>query len=358
LVELMIRVAEGKKLPFTQNDIKLNGHAIEVRVCAEDTSLGFMPSSGRITYARMPQETADVRLDFGVKEGDEISPFYDSMIGKLIVHGTDRFHAIDRMKRALAKLDIEGVFSNIDFLESILRHSNFVSGDFNTSFVKKHYDNKFTPAVPDNEYNDIFIACALILFLEQERELFKIESQIRMYEKLDYHRLCVVIDGKYYKVNITNYDNNKLSFYVGSKHYDFEHQYKLGMKYVSGILNNEPLSVKSKQSFGGWFMNLGGFSAKVRVMTWDKSDIVKNISLADKINTQKNRVVASISGVLNFIVKEGDILKPGTTACTIEAMKMLNNITVESDCVVKSIHKNATDRVACGDLLIELELLV
>lgn len=356
LVELMIRVAEGSKLPFTQKDVKLNGHAIEVRVCAEDTSLGFAPSSGRITYARMPQEKSDVRLDFGVKEGDEISPFYDSMIGKLIVHGTDRPHAIDRMKRALAKLDIEGVASNIDFLESILRHPNFVTGDFNTSFVKKYYNNKFSPSIPEDGYNIMFIASALVLFLEQERQLFKIESQIRMYEKLDYHRLCVMVNDKQYKINITNYDSSKLSFHIGLEHYEFENNYELGMKYVSGVLNGEMVSVKSKKSAGGWNINLGGFFAKVRVMTWDKADIVNNIKLKDKISHQKNRLSASISGVINSIAKEGDVLKSGMTICAIEAMKMLNNITVESNCIVKKVHKKTTDRVGCGDLLVELEI--
>lgn len=128
IVEEMIRTSCGEKLRFSQDDIKLTGWAIESRICAEDTSKKFFPSSGRIKYYDKPSENDYVRIDDGVAAGSEISMFYDSMIAKVITYGKDRIEATSRMQKALSECYIEGVTNNIEFLESIFHHPNFIAG--------------------------------------------------------------------------------------------------------------------------------------------------------------------------------------------------------------------------------------
>ncbi|HET9977539.1 MAG TPA: acetyl-CoA carboxylase biotin carboxylase subunit, partial [Burkholderiaceae bacterium] len=153
LVEQMIRVAAGEKLPFTQDDIRRQGWAMECRINAEDPFRGFLPSTGRLVRYLPPARTMEaaqpvpegggVRVDTGVTEGGEISMHYDSMIAKLIVHGLDRDDAIAKMREALNGFVIRGVSSNIPFQAALLAHPKFVSGDFNTGFIAQHYAHGF-----------------------------------------------------------------------------------------------------------------------------------------------------------------------------------------------------------------------
>src|SRR6185436_13968418 len=134
LVELMIRVAAGEKLPFTQAQIPRNGWAMECRINAEDPFRNFLPSTGRLVKYAPPPEEIGVRVDTGVYEGGEIPMYYDSMIAKLIVHGRDRGEAITKMRQALNAFAIRGINSNIPFQAALLAHPKFVAGDFNTGF--------------------------------------------------------------------------------------------------------------------------------------------------------------------------------------------------------------------------------
>ena len=149
LVEMMIRVAAGEKLPSTQAQIPRRGWAIECRINAEDPFRGFLPSTGRLVRYLPPPQTMEaampvpaeggVRVDTGVYEGGEIPMHYDSMIAKLIVHGATRLEAIAKMREALNGFVIRGVSSNIPFQAALLAHPKFVAGDFNTGFIAEHY---------------------------------------------------------------------------------------------------------------------------------------------------------------------------------------------------------------------------
>ena len=152
LVELMIRVAAGEKLPLTQADVKRDGWAMECRINAEDPFRNFLPSTGRLVRFQPPKETMfasdvsqwqGVRVDTGVQDGGEIPMFYDSMIAKLIVHGKDRLEAIAKMREALNGFVIRGVSSNIPFQAALLAHPKFVAGDFNTGFIAENYGKGF-----------------------------------------------------------------------------------------------------------------------------------------------------------------------------------------------------------------------
>ncbi len=138
LVEMQIRIARGESLPFTQEDLRINGHAIELRVCAEDPMNNFLPSVGTLSRYRIP-EGFDVRVDSGYEEGMEVPIFYDPLLAKLAVHGKTRAEAIQRMKEAIAQYEVEGVATTLPFGRFVMDHEAFVSGNFDTNFIKYYY---------------------------------------------------------------------------------------------------------------------------------------------------------------------------------------------------------------------------
>ncbi|HMM26069.1 MAG TPA: acetyl-CoA carboxylase biotin carboxylase subunit, partial [Pseudoxanthomonas mexicana] len=145
LVEWQLRVAASEALPLAQEDIRQQGHAIEVRLYAEDPEAGFLPGSGRLERLALPEASPGVRIDAGVVEGDTVTIFYDPMIAKLIVHGADRMEALARLREALARCDIAGPKSNIAFLERLVRHPAVTGGWIDTGYLDRHLD-EFMPA--------------------------------------------------------------------------------------------------------------------------------------------------------------------------------------------------------------------
>ncbi len=166
LVEWQLRVAAGEPLPLQQQHIMQTGHAIEVRLYAEDPEAGFLPGSGKLQRLRLPSPSAHVRIDSGVVEGDIVSIFYDPMIAKLIVCDEDRPRALARMREALAQCDIEGPKSNIEFLETLVRHPAIVDGTIDTGYLDRHLE-EFMP--PQSAHPDLLVAATVAQLLQQEQ---------------------------------------------------------------------------------------------------------------------------------------------------------------------------------------------
>ncbi len=137
LVEWQIRVANGEALPLRQEEIVMRGCAMEARICAEDPSRDFLPATGDLIHLRFPEESANLRIDSGVRQGDRVSPFYDSLIAKLIVWDEDRSAAIGRLRKALEGVELIGVASNLDFLRALSRDPHFAAADYDTHFVER-----------------------------------------------------------------------------------------------------------------------------------------------------------------------------------------------------------------------------
>ncbi|MFN8330293.1 MAG: ATP-grasp domain-containing protein [Saprospiraceae bacterium] len=152
LVELQIRVAEGASLPFRQQDLNINGHAVEIRICAEDCYQDFLPCIGKIEEYTKPAGVG-IRLDDSYQKGMEIPVQYDPMIGKLIAHGTDRKEAIERLKKAIQYTVISGVETTLPFCFYVLHNTSFLHGKYDTNFVGKHYEDflKWDPDAADLE---------------------------------------------------------------------------------------------------------------------------------------------------------------------------------------------------------------
>ena len=145
LVEWQLRVAAGEPLPQRQDELAIDGHAIEARIYAEDPERGFLPSIGTLAHLRAPATGAAVRVDTGVRAGDEISPYYDPMIAKLIVHGEDRAAALRRMAEALAEYEIVGVATNIALSAARRRARGVRAGDVDTGLIERHRAELFAP---------------------------------------------------------------------------------------------------------------------------------------------------------------------------------------------------------------------
>ncbi|MDE1712397.1 ATP-grasp domain-containing protein, partial (plasmid) [Chromobacterium amazonense] len=145
LVAWQLAVAAGGALPLTQEQLAIRGHAIEARIYAEDPDKGFLPSTGTLAHLATPSESANVRIDTGVEQGDAISPFYDPMIAKLIVWGETREAALRQMDAALAQYQIVGLSSNVSFLRRIVNHPSFSSGQVDTGLIARHHDELLPP---------------------------------------------------------------------------------------------------------------------------------------------------------------------------------------------------------------------
>jgi len=169
LVEWQLRVAAGEPLPRTQDGIYSSGHAIEVRLYAEDPDAGFLPGSGTLTRLRLPEFMPDVRIDSGVVEGDTVTIFYDPMIAKLIVFGVDRARALARLREALAACEIEGPKSNIVFLERLARHPAVVGGTIDTGYLDRHLDEFIGGAGSESESHVQRALTAAVLRLREAR---------------------------------------------------------------------------------------------------------------------------------------------------------------------------------------------
>ncbi len=173
LVELQIRVARGEKLPFAQEDLQINGHALELRVYAEDPLNNFLPSVGTLTKYRLP-EGPGIRVDGGFEEGMEVPIYYDPMLAKLVVHGATRDEAIQKMKEAIAAYEVEGVATTLPFGRFVLDHPAFVSADFDTHFVQ-HYFSPDKLIESHRDEAEVAALLALRLHLEHKRRLTAVE---------------------------------------------------------------------------------------------------------------------------------------------------------------------------------------
>jgi acetyl-CoA carboxylase biotin carboxylase subunit len=176
LVEQQIRVARGEKLKFSQKDLTINGHAIELRVCAEDPKENFLPSVGVLTKYRPPLNMANVRVDDGIEEGMEVSIYYDPLLAKLIAWGATRDEAIQKLIEAIDNFEIEGVATTLRFGKFVLQHEAFKAGKFDTHFIKHYFTSP--DVLDDKEEADVAATLAVRLFLEHKKQLIapKVEA--------------------------------------------------------------------------------------------------------------------------------------------------------------------------------------
>ncbi|MDD9332061.1 MAG: biotin carboxylase N-terminal domain-containing protein [Wolbachia sp.] len=347
IVEEMIRISCGEKLRFSQDDIKLTGSAVESRVCAEDPSKKFFPSGGRIKYYDKPSEGDYVRIDDGVAAGSEISMFYDSMIAKVITYGKDRIEAIGRMQKALSECYIGGVMNNIEFLESIFHHPNFIAGELHTRFIPNFYHNGFHGDFVTEECVKISILVSLYAYLENEQG---------HYNKTVDGTLIVVVDNNEYPIN-TKYQDGTLTAMYNHNTYSVRGKWKASSyKLLNLSINNDiDITVKIDKQNNKYLIWYAGMKTECCVFKPHTAEL-NELMLNNKIEEVSADIVKSpISGLLvKLYVSIGDHMEIGQPLFIVEAMKMENIICAETTMIIKGIPIQEGKNVQVGDVILNL----
>ncbi|MFM2208889.1 MAG: hypothetical protein RIQ96_532 [Pseudomonadota bacterium] len=373
LVELMIRVAAGEKLPLAQGDVKRNGWAIECRINAEDPFRNFLPSTGRLVrfsppaqsmFASNTQALHGVRVDTGVQEGGEIPMYYDSMIAKLIVHGKDRNEAIAKMREALNAFVIRGISSNIPFQAALLAHPKFVAGQFNTGFIAEHYGKGFR--AEDVPHDDPLFLVALAAFVRRKaRERASgITGQLPGHEVSHKHELVVVqlaADGRhvYHPVKLSDFDaaGGQADITVGGKTYSIQSRTKLGEILMTGTCNGQAFSAQVERGSARQPLAMrvahNGTAIDALVLLPRAAELHQLMPF--KAPPDMSRFVLSpMPGLLvDVAVQPGQKVQAGERVAVIEAMKMENVLFASADGVVGKVLATKGESLAVDQPIVE-----
>ena len=349
LVEQMIRVANGEKLGFTQDDVKINGWSIENRVYAEDPYRGFLPSTGRLIRYNPPEAAGGVRVDDGVQEGGEVSMFYDPMIAKLITWAPTRVEAIDKQIDALDRFEIEGPGHNIDFLSAIMQHERFRDGRLTTGFIAEEYPEGFTGAATSPELLRRLSAVAAFAGMAMADRGRRIDGQLGKRLK----------PPTQWVVRIANVDHqvsiNLDEVIVDGEPLSMSLEYTPGDRMVEAQFGEETLSVRIAPVPSGFKLTARGASHRTRVLPAHIA--VHAEHMIEKVPPDLSKyLICPMPGLLVALnVGEGDKVEAGQPLAVIEAMKMENILRAEKTGVVKSISAAAGDSLAVDAIILELE---
>ena len=375
LVEMMIRVANGEKLPITQADVKRNGWAIECRINAEDPFRNFLPSTGRLVRFQTPvqtmfqsntQDLLGVRVDTGVQDGGEIPMFYDSMIAKLIVHGTDRNDAIAKMREALNGFIIRGISSNIPFQAALLAHPKFVAGDFNTGFIAENYAHGFRAEDVPHDDPDFLVALAAFVRRKSRERAANISGQLPGYDVQIGHDYSVIVlgakgDNRYIGVHVDEFrgQSGKAIIKVGENHYIIESHSRLNDVRISGTVNGKPFTAQVERGTNKNPLALqiqhNGTRIEALVVSPRMAELHQMMPF--KTPPDMSRFVLSpMPGLLvNVAVTPGQKVQAGERVAVIEAMKMENILFAAHDGVVKKVMASQGESLSVDQVIVEFE---
>ncbi len=349
LVEQMIRVANGEKLAFSQDDIGINGWSIENRVYAEDPYRGFLPSTGRLIRYNPPEVMDGVRVDDGVAEGGEVSMFYDPMIAKLITYAPTRLEAIDKQIAALDSFEIEGLGHNIDFVSAIMQHERFRSGNITTGFIAEEYPEGFHGAPASEELLRRLAAIAAFAGMAQADRARRIDGQLgkRLRPPSDWVVQIAKVD---HHVSINGDDVT-----VDGAPLDMSLEYTPGDRIIDAEFGDETLSVRIAQTRTGFKLTTRGASHIARVLPAHMASHA--VHLIEKVPPDLSRyLICPMPGLLvSLNVGEGDKVEAGQPLAVIEAMKMENILRAEKSGVVKTVNAKAGESLAVDSIILELE---
>ncbi len=359
LVELMIRVAAGEKLPLSQAEVKRDGWAMECRINAEDPFRNFLPSTGRLVRFQPPAQTMfasdtsqwhGVRVDTGVQDGGEIPMFYDSMIAKLIVHGKDRLEAIAKMREALNAFVIRGISSNIPFQAALLAHPKFVAGDFNTGFIADHYAKGFRAENVPHDDPDFLIALAAFVNRRLLGRAAGISGQMEGHEMSVGDDFVVVSLGpkgsnEPTQVSVTDFEGvtGSSSVKVGAKTYKICSNYRLGAVRMVGTVNEQRFTAQVERGTGSGknplALRISHNGAQLEALVLSRRAAKLHALMPYKAPPDMSRFVLSpMPGLLvEVAVQAGQKVSMGERVAVIEAMKMENVLFAAADGIVGKI---------------------
>ena len=362
LVEQMIRVAAGEKLEMTQDDIGIDGWAIENRVYAEDPYRGFLPSTGRLVEYQPPLEgwTDDgnangrrgvdgVRIDDGVYEGGEVSMFYDPMIAKLITWGETRDEAADLQIQALDAFRIKGLGHNVDFLSAIMQHDRFRSGELTTGFIAEEYPDGFEGAATSDELLRGLAAIGGVIATVDADRARRIDQQLadEMYAPGDW---SVKIGETEYAVVL-----EEDAITVDGQAIDLTFDYTPGQTMVDIEFGEEALTIQLARNHTGYAITTRGATHILRVLPARIAHLAGHMIEKEPPDLSKLLICPMPGLLMKLHVQEGDEVQPGQPLATVEAMKMENILRAEKQAIVSKINAGEGDSLAVDAIILELE---
>jgi propionyl-CoA carboxylase alpha chain len=354
IVEEMIKIAAGLPLAMEQRDVTLTGWAFECRICAEDPSRGFIPSSGRITEYDEPPKGLNVRVDTGVGPGAEVSMFYDSMVAKLCTYDITRDKAIAHMKTALGAFVIRGISHNMSFLEAIITNPRFMLGDISTNFIAEEYPEGFSGANLTIDTIEVFLAAAVNIFIAEQKRASSIADQMVNQSSKIGTRWVVHIDGQLFPVMIKPVSDGYNIRYTRGRIY-VRTNWTLGSLIFGGIVNGRKVNVKVDNIATGYMLTHSGTSANVYVRSPRISELEAIMPVKEKKDFL-NLVKAPLTGqIIAVKVKQGDEVKLGQDLAILTAMKMENIITSRCEGKISKVSVVPGDQVNMGQVIIEFE---
>ena len=357
LVEQMILVAAGKRLSITQKDVKLTGWAMESRLYAEDPYRNFLPSIGRLTRYRPPAEIQNknfiVRNDTGVYEGGEISMYYDPMIAKLCTWAPNRAEAIEQMRIALDRFEVEGIGHNLPFLSAVMDHKKFVSGNITTAFIAEEFSEGFTGV--DLNYDKIkqLAACAAAMNRVAEIRRTKVSGRMDNHERRVGDDWVVQIDGKVFPVFVSaDTAGANVTFEDGTS-IRVSGDWQPGKKLANMSANDDKLVIKIGKLTGGFRMRTRGADLRVLVRTPRQAELSKYMREKVPPDTSKLLLCPMPGLIVKVDVEVGQEVQEGQPLCTVEAMKMENILRAERKGIVAKINSHVGDSLAVDDVILE-----
>jgi propionyl-CoA carboxylase alpha chain len=355
LVEQMIRVAAGEKLAFKQEDVQLNGWAMECRINAEDPFRGFLPSTGRLVKFAPPEEVpGQVRVDTGVYEGGEISMYYDSMIAKLIVHGATREQAIERMRDALNSFVIRGISSNIPFQAALMQHPRFQSGNFTTAFIAEEYPKGFNASDVPHDDPALLMSVAAFVHRRYIDRAAKVTGQLPGHELQVGDDWVVIRNGEQHLVTVMPAEGGYDVVYKGET-LKLRSDWKLGQSLFTGTVNGEPFTMQVERHKLAYRLFHWGTQADLTVLRARAAELLALMPEKQAPDMSKF-LLSPMPGLLREVaVAVGQDVKAGEKLAVIEAMKMENILKAEQDGKVKKVSAAAGESLSVDQIIIEFE---
>ncbi|WP_299879820.1 acetyl/propionyl/methylcrotonyl-CoA carboxylase subunit alpha [uncultured Sulfitobacter sp.] len=374
LVEQMIRVANGEKLTISQKDVTLTGWAIENRLYAEDPYRGFLPSIGRLTRYRPPQELAAgplsdngkwaddapvaemaVRNDTGVFEGGEISMYYDPMIAKLCTWAPTRAEAIEQMRVALDSFEVEGIGHNLPFLSAVMDHQIFIDGTMTTAFIEEQYPDGFDGVeLAEAELRRIAAATAAMHRVGEIRRA-RVSGRMDNHERKVGSDWNVAVQGHSFDVVIEADPGGATVHFDDGSSLRVAGDWTPGDKLATMTVADAPLVMKVGKISGGFRIRTRGADLRAHVRTPRQAELARLMPEKVAPDTSKMLLCPMPGLVVKMDVAVGDEVQEGQALCTIEAMKMENILRAEKKGVVAKINAEAGDSLAVDDVIIEFE---
>ena len=359
LVEQMIRIAAGEKLSIKQSDVKFNGWAVESRVYAEDPYRNFLPSTGRLTRYRPPQEqTANgvtVRNDTGVYEGGEISLYYDPMIAKLVTHAPTRAAAIAAQSDALDAFVIDGIRHNVPFLAALMAHPRWQAGKLSTGFIAEEFPGGFHAAAPQGETAKVLAAVAAAVDHVLGERKRRISGQLGGKTVTRESERAVWLGDKEIRLTVKR-ENGVIEVRFRDSKVRASHvvsDWKPGAPVWSGTVDGHPATVQVRAIPNGFALSYRGVETRAYVYTEREAGYARLMPVRKAGDTGKQVVCPMPGLVVSIAVKEGQEVKAGETVAVVEAMKMENVLRAEIDGTVKKINAKPGDSLAVDAVILE-----